>query len=307
MTSRERVLAAIDHRRPDRVPVDLGATPSSGISAMAYGKLKTHLGIDSGHTRVYDVVQQLAQPEETVLDRLGIDAIDIGRAFNTEDGMRTYSAALSVSNDDIDPTQGAVPTNTESDEKDITSGYIGVSQIISKNALVRFGLGYTYRDGFLTDPYKFRDSRPDERKEWVFTTGYRRFFDEQDAALQVDYRYFDDDWEVAAHTLDVAWVQNIGSDRQFTPFVRYYSQDEAEFFANIVDLSERYYADDYRLSAFGAFSYGARLRQEVGNWVVNLAAERYQADESWGLYSGDESPGLVEAWRYSVGLDYIFK
>ena len=44
MTSRERILAAIDHREPDRVPVDLGATPSSGISAIAYGKLKRHLG-----------------------------------------------------------------------------------------------------------------------------------------------------------------------------------------------------------------------------------------------------------------------
>ncbi|MGB1140621.1 MAG: DUF3570 domain-containing protein [Halioglobus sp.] len=235
------------------------------------------------------------------------DAFAIDGAFNTEDGMRTYSAALSVSNDDIDPTQGAVPTNTQSDEKDITSGYIGVSQIISKNALVRFGLGYTYREGFLTDPYKFRDSRPDERKEWVFTAGYRRFFDEHDAALQVDYRYFDDDWDVVAHTLDVAWVQNIGSDIQFTPFVRYHTQDEAEFFSNIADTSQRYYADDYRLSAFGAFSYGANVSRDIENWRVNLSAERYRTDESWGLFSGDESPGLVDFWRYSIGLDYIFK
>jgi uroporphyrinogen decarboxylase len=85
MTSRERVLAAIAHREPDRVPVDLGATPSSGISAIAYGNLKRHLGLTAGHTRVYDVVQQLAQPEDVMLDRYGIDAIDIGRAFNTGD------------------------------------------------------------------------------------------------------------------------------------------------------------------------------------------------------------------------------
>ena len=38
-----------------------------------------------GHTRVYDVVQQLAQPEEAILDRFGIDVVDIGRAFNTAD------------------------------------------------------------------------------------------------------------------------------------------------------------------------------------------------------------------------------
>jgi len=85
MTSRERILAAIDHREPDRVPVDLGSTPSSGISAVAYGRLKRHLSIHDGHTRVYDVVQQLAQPEEAILARFGIDVLDIGRTFNTSD------------------------------------------------------------------------------------------------------------------------------------------------------------------------------------------------------------------------------
>ena len=85
MNSRERILAAIDHREPDGVPVDMGATPSSGISAVAYHNLKQDLGIATGHTRVYDVVQQLAQPEDDILDRYHIDAIDIGRAFNTAD------------------------------------------------------------------------------------------------------------------------------------------------------------------------------------------------------------------------------
>lgn len=84
MTSRERILAAIEHRQPDRVPVDLGATPSSGISAIAYGNLKKHLGLNGGGTFIYDVVQQLAQPEDALLDQFKIDVVDIGRAFNTE-------------------------------------------------------------------------------------------------------------------------------------------------------------------------------------------------------------------------------
>jgi len=83
MNSRERILAAISHRQPDRVPVDLGATPSSGISAIAYGNLKKHLGLKQGGTLVYDVVQQLAQPEDFILDRFRVDVVDIGRAFNT--------------------------------------------------------------------------------------------------------------------------------------------------------------------------------------------------------------------------------
>lgn len=85
MNSKERILAAIHHQEPDGVPVDLGATPSSGISAIAYANLKQHLRIQSGHTRVYDVIQQLAQPEDEILDRYHIDVLDIGRAFNTRD------------------------------------------------------------------------------------------------------------------------------------------------------------------------------------------------------------------------------
>lgn len=85
MTARERILASINHRQPDRVPLDLGATPSSGISAVAYSNLKRHLGMTGGHNRIYDVVQQVAQPEEAILEHFGVDVIDIGRAFNTAD------------------------------------------------------------------------------------------------------------------------------------------------------------------------------------------------------------------------------
>jgi hypothetical protein len=228
-------------------------------------------------------------------------------AFNSADGMTTYSAAISASHDDIDPTQGAVPTNTLHSSKDVSSAWVGVTRIVSKRALVRFGLSYTYRDGFLTDPYKYHDRRPDERKEWTVGAGYRHFFDAQNAALHIDYRYFNDDWDVESQTVEVAWQQDVGQDFRLTPFTRYYSQHEAEFFSNLYYPDARYFADDYRLSAFGAFSLGLRLQRDIGNWSVNVDAERYRTDESWGVYSGDESPGLVDFWRYGIGLNYTFK
>jgi len=82
MTSRERILAAISHRQPDRVPLDLSATPSSGISAIAYSNLIRHIGRADLPVLIYDVVQQLAQPDDEILERFGVDVIDIGRAFN---------------------------------------------------------------------------------------------------------------------------------------------------------------------------------------------------------------------------------
>ena len=84
MTSRERILASIAHQTTDRVPVDLGATPSSGISAIAYSNLVKYLGKSDVPTLIYDVVQQLAQPDDSILDLFGVDVIDIGRAFNNK-------------------------------------------------------------------------------------------------------------------------------------------------------------------------------------------------------------------------------
>lgn len=85
ITARDRVLATIDHREPDGVAVDLGSTPSSGISAVAHANLVKHLGLIDQRTRVYDVVQQLAQPSDELLDRLRVDVVDIGRTFNATD------------------------------------------------------------------------------------------------------------------------------------------------------------------------------------------------------------------------------
>ena len=85
MTSRERVLAAITHSEPDRTPIDLGSTPSSGISAIAYARLAKHLGKTDARVHVYDVVQELAQPEWWAIEEFGVDVLDIGRTFNQED------------------------------------------------------------------------------------------------------------------------------------------------------------------------------------------------------------------------------
>jgi len=74
MTSRERIIAALEHRQPDRVPVDLGASESSGIMGIAYNRLKDHLGLD-GQTKIYDIGQMIAKVEEPVLDTVQADAM----------------------------------------------------------------------------------------------------------------------------------------------------------------------------------------------------------------------------------------
>jgi len=85
VTSRERVLAALNHRESDRIPIDLSGHRSSGIAAIAYARLRHYLGLPKRPIRVYDPLQQLAIVEEDVLERFGVDTIELGRAFALED------------------------------------------------------------------------------------------------------------------------------------------------------------------------------------------------------------------------------
>jgi len=83
-TPRQRVLAAVNHQEPDRVPIDLAGHRASGMAAIAYNRLKKHLGIKNGAIYVYDMVQQLAIIEPEMMDYLGVDTIELGRAFAQE-------------------------------------------------------------------------------------------------------------------------------------------------------------------------------------------------------------------------------
>ncbi len=85
MTSRERVLTALNHQPPDRIPIDLSGHRSSGIAAIAYARLRDYLGLPPKPIRVYDPVQQLAIVDEDVLARFRVDTIELGRAFALED------------------------------------------------------------------------------------------------------------------------------------------------------------------------------------------------------------------------------
>jgi len=71
LTSRERLLAALNHREPDRVPIDLGGN-QTGIHRLAYAALLERLGWQE-EIEIMDAVQQLARPSEAVLERLRVD------------------------------------------------------------------------------------------------------------------------------------------------------------------------------------------------------------------------------------------
>ena len=72
MTSRERVVKALNHEVPDRMPIDLGGF-QTGIHKRAYEDLIAHLGIKEDGVQILDPVQQLAVPCEELLERFHVD------------------------------------------------------------------------------------------------------------------------------------------------------------------------------------------------------------------------------------------
>jgi len=77
MTHRERVLAALDRRPPDRLPMDLGTARFTGMTAPAYENLRAYLGFGKPG-EIIDRMQQLVQMDEAILEQLDVDL----RAFS---------------------------------------------------------------------------------------------------------------------------------------------------------------------------------------------------------------------------------
>ena len=73
MNSRERIIAALNHCEPDRIPFDLGSCQVTGIHVVAYQNLRNALGLPQVEIKMCDVLQQLASIDEDVITRLGID------------------------------------------------------------------------------------------------------------------------------------------------------------------------------------------------------------------------------------------
>lgn len=77
MNSRERLILALNHKESDRVPIDIGASLITGISAVAYKNLLKYLDMPDEKIEMFDIVQQLAVPSEAFLNRFSIDVRNV--------------------------------------------------------------------------------------------------------------------------------------------------------------------------------------------------------------------------------------
>ena len=137
MNSRERVIRAINHQSPDRLPIDLGGTRQSGIAASTYHQLAKHLDISS-RTRVFDVYQMLAEVERPIMERFGADVV----------GLNRPEVAFGIRNENWKPWKLFDGTSVE-----VPDGFDPVTQDDGDLVLIRDGntIARMPQDGFYFD------------------------------------------------------------------------------------------------------------------------------------------------------------
>jgi hypothetical protein len=82
MNSRERVIAAINHRQPDYVPMDLGGCGQTGINASTLYLLRKAYGLEARQVKICEPMQMLGTVELDLLKKIGSDVVPLWNRGN---------------------------------------------------------------------------------------------------------------------------------------------------------------------------------------------------------------------------------
>ncbi|MCL2379979.1 MAG: methyltransferase [Treponema sp.] len=70
---RKRVLDAVNHRQPDRIPLDFGSAQCTGIHCSVVEQLRDYYGLEKRPVKAFDPFQMLGWIEEDLMDAMDID------------------------------------------------------------------------------------------------------------------------------------------------------------------------------------------------------------------------------------------
>ncbi len=181
-------------------------------------------------------------------------------------------------------------------------------QNINRSSYLKASLFYLIDDGYLTDPYLnvvrnndgntadvVGEKRPDKRQAYGAVLHYANALNDA-FTLQLDYRYYLDDWEINSHTIDSDLYYDLSPQWQFKLGLRGYIQSAASFYNGGANFftDERYASSDYRLSDFNAVTYKSDIRYAFNrDFSMNLGLNYY--DQSTGL----KATYLMTGFRYN--------
>lgn len=253
------------------------------------------------------------------------------RHFNEKN--TTLSGGFGASMDEINPTDADIyPTRPAQKSKQSYSAFIGLSQVMSRRFIMQGSFTYNNHFGYLSDPYKetkvvgatqdlVGDFRPNMRQQFALLVRGNLHLEEIEATIHSSYQYYRDDWGISSHQFELSWYQTFGDSLQITPTVRYYSQTGSNFYVPYLKIRPGHdyeppdnFSSDYRLSAYGSLSFGAKAEYAFHTpwlrdieWRGRVSVERYLSSGDLSMTSVSvPAPGLVSFTVFSLGLTVVF-
>ncbi len=239
--------------------------------------------------------------------------LSLNASLSSEDRNTTWTAGVGVSNDNIN-SNNKVAKNKDKHVDDLL---IGITQVLTPTDIIQFNFGLSKASGYLSDPYKAFDKRP-EKDSHTLTTRWNHHVEKFDASTRFSYRYYSDNWSIRSHTFGLEYAQNLSDGWSITPALRIYSQSAAKFYvdAGPIDFpfppnppeGALFYSEDQRLSAYGARTFGIKISKNLGDdWIIDFKYENYEQRGSWRLF-GEGSKGLLPflARSYQIGISRSF-
>jgi hypothetical protein len=250
-----------------------GASIDVQVAASPYTEKRTEYmaGVDYLHEKT---IMSLGYIKSTENDRDG-DTVTAGVSQEIFGNMTTVSFGVSTTSDEITKTG----QSDFSESMTSQSVSIGISQVITKNALLSLDFQEITDEGYLQNPYRFvrvrgfsgstlvNDLRPELYPEVRTSDAYAlrgKYYLPYRAAIHAEYRTFRDTWDIGADTYLLGythpWKQWV-----FDGLIRYYRQSEADFYydALLVDHQYTYQARDKELSDMESLSLGVKASYEL--------------------------------------------
>jgi len=71
----ERLVTTLSHKQPDRIPIDFGGTPTTGMHVSCVAALRDYYGLEKRLVRVHEPFQMLGTLDEDLMDAMGLDVV----------------------------------------------------------------------------------------------------------------------------------------------------------------------------------------------------------------------------------------
>jgi hypothetical protein len=208
---------------------------------------------------------------------------------------------------------------------------LGVSQIVTKNLLLGLEYEAIIDEGFLNNPYRsVRFADPQSAQGYSFepelyphthTSGAfavrSRYYLPYRAALSAMYRYYNDTWDITAHTAEIGYTHPLKRGLLLDFRYRYYTQSQADFYSDLFPRSDafNFRARDKELSAFSSHTLRAGASYDIarGGWKfiekgtanLYLAHMIFQYDDFRDLTAGG-TPGDEPLYGFDANVIQLF-